>query len=134
MSASLAIFRATRSLPALNGFPPWAVNTKTWPQKTALAAACLSVAVSLLILVGYCRGGHRRVKKLATYYRLFAIGWFLFNLILWGLAAGVLQSTRHNGHGQDLWGWSCAQNERAQLFAQKVDYALVCRLQVCCFL
>ncbi|CAK7238183.1 hypothetical protein SEUCBS140593_010409 [Sporothrix eucalyptigena] len=129
MTASLALFHATRSLSALNGFPPWAANTKTWPQKIVLAAACLSVAVSLLLFLGYCRRGHPWVKKLGAYERLFAIGWFLVNTTLWGLAAGVLQSTHADGHGQDLWGWSCANNERAQLFSQKINYALVCRLQ-----
>jgi hypothetical protein len=29
-----------------------------------------------------------------------------------------------------MWGWSCAQNTREQIYHDVVDYALLCRLQV----
>lgn len=28
-----------------------------------------------------------------------------------------------------MWGWSCKENKRAEVFSEKVDYALLCRLQ-----
>lgn len=129
LSASFSIFNATRSLPAESNFPPWATNTKSWPQKVVLGAACVSLAISIGVFIGYCRGGHRRAEKVSVYYTLFAVGWFIVSMAMWAVAAGVLQFSRNNSSNQDMWGWSCVQNKRADLFSEKVDYALVCRLQ-----
>ncbi|KAI1083146.1 hypothetical protein F5B20DRAFT_596307 [Whalleya microplaca] len=129
LSSSFAIFHATKSLPAQNGLPAWASGTQTWPQIVVLSVACVSLSICVLIFVGYCRGGHARAEKVGVYYTLFAVGWFIVSLILWAIAAGVLQFTRNNSGNQDMWGWACVQNHRSDLFSQKVDYALVCRLQ-----
>lgn len=131
ISSSFTIFNATRSLPAQNGLPPWAENTDTWPQKVVLGAACVSLLVCVLVFVGYCRGGHRRAQKVAVYYTLFAVGWFIVSMVMWAVAAGVLQISRNKGDNKDMWGWSCVDNHRSDIFSQKVDYALICRLQVC---
>lgn len=64
------------------------------------------------------------------YYTVFAVGFFMFSIVMWALAAGILQGARSGGNNKDLWGWSCVDNKRRQLFSEKVDYALVCRLQV----
>lgn len=130
ISSSLAIFNATRSLPALNGLPAWANTSQTWPQYVVLSCASVSLLITIIIFIGYCRGGHKRAEKVGVYYTLFAVGWFILNMIMWAAAAGILQFAKSNGNNQDIWGWSCVQNHRAELFAQKVDYALVCRLQV----
>lgn len=130
LSSSFAIFNATKSLPAQNGLPAWASNTNSWPQKLVLAASCVSLAICVFVFVGYCRGGHRRAEKVGVYYTLFAVGWFILSMIMWALAAGILQNSRNNSNNQDVWGWSCVQNHREELFKDKVDYALVCRLQV----
>ncbi|KAI9641126.1 hypothetical protein NHQ30_010556 [Ciborinia camelliae] len=57
---------------------------------------------------------------------------------MWALAAGILQGARNSGNNKDIWGWSCVDNKRRELFQEKVDYALVCRLQswslVCCII
>ncbi|KAI5862089.1 hypothetical protein GGS23DRAFT_605747 [Durotheca rogersii] len=129
LSSSFAIFHATRALPAQNGLPPWASNTNAWPQILVLAVSCLNLLICILIFIGYCRGGHRRAEKVGVYYTLFAVGWFIVSIILWAAAAGVLQFTRNNSDNKDLWGWACVQNHRADLFSEKIDYALVCRLQ-----
>jgi hypothetical protein len=129
ISSSFAIFNATRSLPAMNGLPPWAGNTNAWPQKVVLACSCVSLLICVTVFVGYCRGGHQRAEKVGVYYTMFAVGWFIFSMIMWAVAAGVLQFTRSNSGNQDIWGWSCVQNHRSELFKDKVDYALVCRLQ-----
>lgn len=130
LSATFAIFDATKSLPAQNNLPAWANNTNAWPQKVVLGAACVSLGISVLVFVGYCRGGHKRAEKVGVYYTLFAVAWFIFGMIMWCAAAGILQFTRNNSGNQDIWGWSCVQNHRSELFQDKVNYALVCRLQV----
>lgn len=130
LSTSFAIVNATKSLPSQNGLPAWASNTNSWPQKLVLSAACVSLAICVFVFIGYCRGGHRRAEKVGVYYTLFAVGWFILSMVMWALAAGLLQSSRTNSNNQDVWGWSCVQNHRSQLFQDKVDYALVCRLQV----
>lgn len=129
LSASFAVFNATKSLPALSGLPAWAENTQLWPQIVVLVCACVSLLLCIGIFVMYCRGGHRRAEKVGVYYTLFAVGWFIFSMIMWAVAAGVLQYSRDNSNNKDLWGWACVENRRSQIQGQLVDYALVCRLQ-----
>ena len=78
LSATFAIFNATRALPDQSRMPPWAKNTNAWPQKLVLAMACVSLAACLIVFASYCRGGHKRAEKVGTYYTLFAIGWVSF--------------------------------------------------------
>jgi hypothetical protein len=129
LSSSFAIFRATTSLAPQNGLPPWAPNTPIWPQVTVLVAACISLAACILIFVGYCRGGHARAEKVGVYYTLFACGYFIFSMLMWAASAGIMQVTRNNNDNKDMWGWACVENHRADLYSDKVDYKLVCRLQ-----
>ncbi|OLN88656.1 hypothetical protein CCHL11_01734 [Colletotrichum chlorophyti] len=129
VAASFQIFNATRRLPAQSGLPPWAEGTAIWPQVLVITMASISLAVCIGVFLAYCRGGHGRAEKVATYYTLFAIGWFIVSMILWAVAAGLFQSSRSNGGGKDMWGWSCKENKRAEVFGEKVDYALICRLQ-----
>lgn len=124
------IFYATKHLPARNNLPAWANGTKTWPQYLVLAIACVSLLLCLVVFWNYWRGGHARAEKVAVYYTLFAVGYFIFSTIMWGVAAGVLQGTKSNSNNKDMWGWSCVDNKRRELFKEEVDYALVCRLQV----
>jgi hypothetical protein len=126
----MRIFFATNSLPAENNLPAWANGTKTWPQIVILAISSVSLAICVVVFYGYWRGGHRRAEKVGVYYTIFAVGFFMFSVVMWGMAAGILQSAKDNSSNQDIWGWSCVDNKRRQLFADKVDYALVCRLQV----
>lgn len=129
LGSSFAIFRSTTALAPQNGLPPWASGTQLWPQVVVLCAACVSLLACILIFVGYCRGGHARAEKVGVYYTLFACGWFIFSMVMWAASAGILQFTRNNSSNQDMWGWACVENHRSQLFQDKVDYALVCRLQ-----
>ncbi|EGO53644.1 hypothetical protein NEUTE1DRAFT_133976 [Neurospora tetrasperma FGSC 2508] len=129
LSASFSIFNATRHLPAMNGLPAWAAGTNPWPQYVVLACSCVSLLICIGVFIGYCRGGHQRAEKVGVYYTLFAVGWFIFSMIMWAVAAGIFQFTKNNSKNQDMWGWSCVENHRAELFKDKVDYALVCRLQ-----
>ncbi|KAI8635118.1 hypothetical protein F5Y19DRAFT_482406 [Xylariaceae sp. FL1651] len=129
LGTSFTIFRATKTLPPQNGLPPWAAGTSLWPQVVVLSVSGVNLFICILVFIGYLRGGHHRAEKVGVYYTLFAVGWFIASSILWAAAAGILQFTRNNSGNKDLWGWSCVDNKRAQLFSQKVDYALVCRLQ-----
>jgi hypothetical protein len=88
------------------------------------------MAACILIFIGYCRGGHARAEKVGVYYTLFACGYFIFSMFMWAASAGLLQFTRNNSDNKDMWGWACVDNHRAKLFEDKVDYKLVCRLQV----
>lgn len=130
LSTTMRIFFATKSLPAQNSLPPWANGTKTWPQIVVLVISCISLAFCLAIFYGYWRGGHKRAEKTSVYYTLFAVGFFIFSIVMWGFAAGILQGAKNGSGNQDIWGWSCVDNKRHQLFQDKVDYAMVCRLQV----
>lgn len=138
LSMTFSIFNATKALPARNNLPAWAVGTKTWPQKVVLAVSCVSLALCLVVFWNYWRGGHRRAEKVAVYYTLFAVAFFIFSTVMWGIAAGILQSAKNNSNNKDVWGWSCVDNKRRQLFQEKVNYALVCRMQswslVCCLI
>lgn len=75
VSASFTIFNTTKSLPSQSGMPAWAEGTDTWPQKLVLAMSCVSLLACIIVFLAYCRGGHRRAEKVATYYTMFAIGW-----------------------------------------------------------
>jgi hypothetical protein len=130
LSATFTIFNATRSLPAKGNAKAWAPNQQTWPQITLLSIACLSLAMSIGIIYAYWKGGHRRAEKAAVYYTVFAIGFFIFSIVIWGIGAGVLNQNHKNGNGQDMWGWSCKEGNRKQLFKDEVDYDLICRMQV----
>jgi hypothetical protein len=130
LSVTMTIFNTTKTLPARNNLPAWADGTKTWPQEVVLATSCVSLALCLAVFWGYWRGGHRRAEKVAVYYTIFAVGFFIFSTVMWAIAAGILQGARANGNNKDIWGWACVDNQRRKDFSEKVDYALVCRLQV----
>jgi hypothetical protein len=138
LSTVLTIFHATKALPARNGSPPWAPKTPIWPQIVVLTIACVSLLFAIIVMAAYCRGGHKRAEKVAVYYTMFALGWFVLSIIMWLVGAAVLQGTKSTGGGSDLWGWSCKDNKRRQLFEQDVHYSLVCRLQdwslICCII
>ncbi|KAK4136344.1 hypothetical protein BT67DRAFT_174817 [Trichocladium antarcticum] len=129
LAATFAIFNATRALPALGGLPTWASGTAVWPQIVVLVCSCISLLICISVFVAYCRGGHRRAEKVGVYYTLFAVGWFIFSMVMWAVAAGVLQFSRNNSDNKDMWGWACVENRRSQIQGQHVEYALVCRLQ-----
>lgn len=57
------------------------------------------------------------------------MGFFVFNEIMWVVAVVALQSAKDHANGNDIWGWSCKENARKELFKDVVDYDLVCRLQ-----
>ncbi|KAH7329309.1 hypothetical protein B0I35DRAFT_419918 [Stachybotrys elegans] len=129
LSSTFAIFNATRSLPNQSRMPAWADNTNPWPQILVLTIACISLLTCIMVFVAYCRGGHRRAERVNTYYTMFAIGWFIFSLILWAVTAALFQHTRNNSNNRDMWGWSCVSNNRSTVFGNEVDYQLICRLQ-----
>ncbi|KJZ73607.1 hypothetical protein HIM_06940 [Hirsutella minnesotensis 3608] len=131
LSASFSIFNATKSLPSQSNMPSWAPNTAStaWPQKLALAMACFSLFVCIIVFAAYCRGGHKRAEKVNTYYQMFAVGWFITSLLLWVITAALFQHAKDHSNNKDMWGWACVDNNRSDVFAQKVDYQLVCRLQ-----
>ncbi|KAK5122485.1 hypothetical protein LTR85_004069 [Meristemomyces frigidus] len=138
LASTFAIFNATRELPARNSLPPWAEGQKTWPQIVLLVIACISLFCSLVIFYAYWRGGHKRAEKAAVYYTAFAVAFFVFSIVMWGIGAGILQGAKNSSNNKDMWGWACLDNTRKQLFQNEVSYDLVCRLQnwslVCCII
>ncbi|CAF9926030.1 MAG: hypothetical protein HETSPECPRED_006234 [Heterodermia speciosa] len=138
LSTTFSIFNATRNLDTRSNLPAWAPHQKTWPQITLLCIACVSLAMSLGIIFAYFRGGHRRAEKAAVYYTVFAIGFFIFSIIMWAIGAAILNENKKHSQGKDMWGWSCKDGKRKDLFDKEVDYALVCRLQnwslICAFI
>lgn len=138
LATTFNIFVATKDIPPRNNLPPWAENGKTWPQVVLLVISIFSLACSLIIFYAYWKGGHKRAEKAAVYYTAFAVGFFIFSIVMWGIGAGILQGAKSNSNGQDIWGWSCKDNARKSLFQNEVNYELVCRLQnwslVCCII
>ena len=138
LSTTFTIFNATRHLPPRNNLPAWATTTKTWPQYTVLAISIVSLVFSVVVIAAYWGSGHRGATKTAMYYSIFAVGYFAFSTVMWLVAAGILHGSKATGGGQDMWGWSCKDNKRKELFQNDVHYALVCRLQnwslVCCII
>ena len=136
LSTALTIFHATKTLPPRNNLTAWAPHQETWPQIVVLSIASISLFFSVVVMIAYCRGGHKRAEKVAVYYTMFAVGWFFFSVVMWLAGAAILHGSKVNSGGVDLWGWSCKNNKRSQLFSSDVHYALVCRLQnwslVCC--
>lgn len=130
LASTFSIFNATRQLPARNNLPPWAQGTPIWPQVTLLTIACISLAFSIGVFVAYFRHGHHKAEKVAAYYTTFAIAFFIFSIVMWGVGAAVLNTSRNSNGGNDIWSWSCKDNTRKQLFDQDVSYSLICRLQV----
>ncbi|KAH7418692.1 hypothetical protein BKA64DRAFT_564855 [Cadophora sp. MPI-SDFR-AT-0126] len=138
VSMTLSIFNATKTLAPRNNLSAWATGTNPWPQKVILAVSCVSSALCLVVFWNYFRGGHRKAEKVAVYHTLFAVAFFLFSVVMWCLSAGILQGAKSNSGNKDIWGWSCVDNTRRELFSEDVDYALVCRMQdwslVCCII
>ncbi|MCJ1262830.1 hypothetical protein MMC22_002700 [Lobaria immixta] len=138
LSATFTIFNASKSLPSRNGFTVWAPHQETWPQITLLSIACVSLAMSIFIIYAYWKGGHRRAEKAAVYYTVFAIGFFIFSIVMWAIGAAILNESKKNGDSKDMWGWSCKDGKRKTFFESDVDYELVCRLQnwslICAFI
>lgn len=133
LATVFAIFNATKTLAPRNNLPAWAKNQQTWPQIMLLVIACISLFMSIAVMVAYSRGGHRRAEKVAAYYTVFAVGFFIFSIVMWAVGAAVFNQSKSHGNGKDMWGWSCVDNKRRHLFEDDVSYALVCRLQVCFF-
>lgn len=129
LSSTFTIFNATKGLPPRNNLPPWAPSQKTWPQILMLCIACVSLAASVAVFYGYYKGGHRRASKAQTYYQMWAVCFFMFSIIMWGVGAAIMQHQRNTSNNKDMWGWSCVKNERQQLFQNEVQYELLCRLQ-----
>jgi hypothetical protein len=130
LATAFSIFNATKQLAPRNNLPAWAANTKIWPQVLLLSIACISLVMSVGVMIAYSRGGHRRAEKVAAYYTVFAVGFFVFSIVMWAVGAAVLNQSKAQGSGKDMWGWSCVDNKRRHLFEDDVSYALVCRLQV----
>jgi len=129
IATTFTIFNATKHLAPRGTFTPWAANTNPWPQILLLVIACVSLAFCIGVFYGYWRGGHRRAEKVAVYYTVFAVFFFIFSVVMWAVGAAILQNSKQTGNGKDLWGWSCKDNTRRQLFSDEVQYGLVCRMQ-----
>jgi hypothetical protein len=129
LSATFTIFNATKALPPRNNLPPWAENQKIWPQVLLISIASIMLAVCIWVFYSYWKGGHRRAEKTSVYYSAFAVGFFIFSIVMWGIAAGALQGSKNNSNNKDMWGWSCVDNQRKSLFEKEIQYDLVCRLQ-----
>lgn len=130
IAAVFSIFRSSRHLATRNGLPPWAPETPIWPQITLLVIASISLFLAVVVLWANCRHGHMRAEKVAVYYTTFAVVLFVFTIVMWGVGAAVLQSSKNSNGGTDIWGWACKDNRRKELFEEDINYSLVCRLMV----
>ncbi|KAL7269956.1 hypothetical protein RUND412_007350 [Rhizina undulata] len=129
VASTVAIFNATKHLPARNNLPPWAVDGPIWPQIAIIAISSLSLALCLGILLGYWKGGHHKAEKTAKWWSMFGAASFIFAIVMWAIAAGIMQGSKHKFNGTDIWGWSCKDNNRRKLFEDDINFKLVCRQQ-----
>jgi len=127
LASTFAIFNATKDLPKRNNFSPWPIGGPKWPQIVLLVIAIISLLMSLSIMWGYWRGGHKKAEKQAFYATLFAGGVFLFSIVMWGIGIGIMQGSRNNNNAQDIWGWACKSGPRKNLFSDTINFNLVCR-------
>ena len=95
-----------------------------------LTIAIISLVMSIVVIIAYWRGGHHKAEKVAAYYTIFTVSFFIFSIIMWAIGAAVLNQSKLRNHNKDMWGWSCVDNTRRHLFEDDVAYSLVCRLQV----
>lgn len=130
LAVTLTVFNATKSLPLRSSLPAWAEGTNPWAQYLLLAMACVSLFACVIVFWAYWKGGHRRAEKTAVYYTAFSIGFFFFSLVMWIVGAAIYHHSKASGNSKDMWGWSCKQNTREQIYHDVIDYALLCRLQV----
>lgn len=87
--------------------------------------------MSIVVLFAYWRGGHNRAEKVEAYHTVFGVGFFIFSIVMWAVAAAVFNQSKAQNNNKDIWGWSCVDNKRRHLFEEDIAYGLVCRLQVC---
>ncbi|EEP82923.1 predicted protein [Uncinocarpus reesii 1704] len=129
LAHSFVVFNATKNLASRGNFKPWSPDTNPWPQIVIVVVASISVLLCVCVFIAYCRGGHRRAEKIGVYYTVFGACFFAFTIVMWVVAAVVLQHSKNSGSEKDLWGWACNENQRREIYADVVDYALVCRMQ-----
>ncbi|EEH44867.2 uncharacterized protein PADG_01156 [Paracoccidioides brasiliensis Pb18] len=136
VATSFVIFNATKNLAQKNSFNAWAPNTPLWPQILILSIASISLLFCIGVFYGYFRGGHKRAEKVAVYYTVFSVMFFIVTLVMWVTGAAVLQNSKQSNGNKDIWSWACAEGPRREFYKNEVDYKLVCRMQdwalVCC--
>jgi len=127
LASTFQIVNATRHLAPRNGFTPWSVIGPRWPQITLLVISSISLLLSLSIMYGYWKGGHAKAQKAAFHATLLAGCTCVFSIVMWGIGIGIMQGSRNSNSQQDIWGWSCKEGLRKQLFLDVINYPLVCR-------
>lgn len=80
-------------------------------------------------MYSYWSGGHNKAERVAMHATIFTFATFIVTICIWSASIGIMQGSRSNNNDKDLWGWSCKDNVRKQLFQDTVNYDLVCRQQ-----
>lgn len=127
VASTFAIFFATKNLANRHNLPAWAPQSILWPSYATLAIACVSLTLAIVVLISYWKGGHEKAEKAGIWFTAISIFGFLFMIILWVVVATTITNAKNNSNGQDLWAWSCRDNERKKEFEKDVNYDLVCR-------
>lgn len=127
VASTFAIFFATKNLANRHNLPAWAPQSILWPSYATIAIACISLLMAIFILISYWKGGHEKAEKASIWFTAISVLGFFIMIILWAVVAGTITNARNNSNGQDLWAWSCKDNERKKEFQDDVNYDLVCR-------
>lgn len=127
VASSFAIFFATKNMANRNNLPPWAPQSVLWPSYLTLSIACVSLTMAVIIIVSYWKGGHEKAERASIWFTAFSIFGFLLMIIMWAVVAGAITNARNTQNGNDMWEWSCKDNQRKELFKDDVNYDLVCR-------
>jgi hypothetical protein len=124
------IFYATTGT-VIGGNRLWPAGTKTWPTYVTLIAAVINAVLSSLVLIGYC-WGTKIANRWNTVRTVFSIGIIIFDVVLWAIAAGSLQSSStFDGDKSSLWAATCGiPQDQQEPFKQKLDFGKFCIKQV----
>lgn len=122
-----ARFLATKDLKA-DGRTAWAKQSKVWPTIMLLAGAAFTLAASVLDLFAFCICFEKfEYSKWITGVR------YVVQVSVWIVLTVVyrVEKSRHNVNN-DLWGWSCANENSAvqAAFKDVLDFKTLCNIQV----
>ncbi|KAI4262766.1 MAG: hypothetical protein L6R42_002061 [Xanthoria sp. 1 TBL-2021] len=110
------------------GRTPWPKSgTKVWPSIMLLAATCITLCTSTIILFNYCYN----FKKLKQSWRL-TLFLYTVHIASWIVISVVYRVEKGlHGNNDDLWGWSCSTQAKniQKLFDGVVDFRSLCAAQ-----
>jgi len=110
IASNFIVFNATRFSVNDSGNPIWgAEHPRTWPTTVLLSVACVSVALSVVVLLSYLKSV-QWANRFNIAHATITISVSVFLIIMWAISIGIF-----NYHDQsatpDLWSRACHQRD-----------------------